>query len=108
ADFAESNCVSLVAKNERIMVSRTLSKSYALAGLRFGYLVAQPQLIEQFVKVKDSYNCDSLSIAAATAAIGDQAWLAETREKILCSRGRLVRALRSLGFIVPNSQANFV
>ena len=55
------------------MVSRSLSKSYALAGLRFGYLVAQPQLIEQFVKVKDSYNCDALSIAAATAAIGDQA-----------------------------------
>ena len=83
ADFAETNCLDLVAKNEKIMVSRTLSKSYALAGLRFGYLVAQPQLIEQFVKVKDSYNCDALSIAAATAAIGDQAWLRQTREKIL-------------------------
>ena len=65
------------------MVSRTLSKSYALAGLRFGYLVAQPPLIEQFVKVKDSYNCDALSIAAATAAIGDQDWLPQTRGKIL-------------------------
>ena len=72
ADFAETNCLHLVAKNERIMVSRTLSKSYALAGLRFGYLVAQPQLIEQFVKAKDSYNCDALSIAAAAAAIGDR------------------------------------
>ena len=58
------------------MVSRSLSKSYALAGLRFGYVVAQPQMIEQLVKVKDSYNCDALSIAAAAAAIGDQAWLA--------------------------------
>ena len=64
-DFAETNCMSLVAKHERIMVSRSFSKSYALAGLRFGYLVAQPHLIEQFVKVKDSYNCDALSIAAA-------------------------------------------
>ncbi|MGA2257294.1 MAG: histidinol-phosphate transaminase [Thermoguttaceae bacterium] len=108
ADFAERNCMDLVAKNEKIMVSRTLSKSYALAGLRFGYLVAQPQLIEQFVKVKDSYNCDALSIAAATAAIGDQAWLAQTREKIVHSRGRLMTAMRTLGFIVPNSQANFV
>ena len=108
ADFAETNCMDLVAKNEKIMVSRTLSKSYALAGLRFGYLVAQPQLIEQFVKVKDSYNCDALSIAAATAAIGDQAWLSLTREKILSSRGRLMTAMRNLGFIVPNSQANFV
>ena len=76
ADFAETNCLSLVARCEKIMVSRSLSKSYALAGLRFGYLVAQPQVIEQLVKVKDSYNCDALSIAAATAAIGDQAWLA--------------------------------
>ena len=108
ADFAETNCMDLVAKNEKIMVSRTLSKSYALAGLRFGYLVAQPQLIEQFVKVKDSYNCDALSIAAATAAIGDQAWLGQTRGKILRSRGRLLTAMRDLGFIVPDSQANFV
>ena len=108
ADFAETNCLDLVAKNERIMVSRTLSKSYALAGLRFGYLVAQPHLVEQFVKVKDSYNCDALSIAAATAAIGDQAWLRRTRETILRSRGRLLTALRDLGFIVPDSQANFV
>ena len=59
ADFAETNCVNLVARCEKIMVSRTLSKSYALAGLRFGYLVAQPHLIEQFVKMKDSYNCDA-------------------------------------------------
>jgi histidinol-phosphate aminotransferase len=108
ADFAETNCIDLVAKSEKIMVSRTLSKSYALAGLRFGYLVAQPHLIEQFVKVKDSYNCDALSIAAATAAIGDQAWLAENREKIRSTRVRLMTAVRNLGFIVPNSQANFV
>jgi histidinol-phosphate aminotransferase len=108
ADFAETNCLDLVAKNERIMVSRSLSKSYALAGLRFGYIVAQPHLIEQFVKVKDSYNCDALSIAAATAALGDQAWLAETRGKILRTRERLTTAVRDLGFIVPDSQANFV
>ena len=107
ADFAETNCMDLVAQNERIMVSRSLSKSYALAGLRFGYLVAQPQLIEQFVKVKDSYNCDALSIAGAAAAICDREWLAANRAKILSTRGRLTTALRDLGFIVPDSQANF-
>ena len=106
-DFAETNCLRLVARCEKIMVSRTLSKSYALAGLRFGYLVAQPQLIEQLVKVKDSYNCDALSIAAATAAIGDQAWLAANRAKILATRGRLVAAMRKLGFMTVDSQANF-
>ncbi len=107
-DFAETNCVSLVAQNEKIVVSRTLSKSYALAGLRFGYLIAQPQMIEQLRKVKDSYNCDALSIAGATAAIDDQAWLAENRQKVIATRARLTVAMRELGFTVPDSQANFV
>jgi histidinol-phosphate aminotransferase len=107
-DFAETNCLALVARNEKIMVSRSLSKSYALAGLRFGYLVAQPQLVEQFVKVKDSYNCDALAIAGAAAAIGEQGWLAGCRAKILATRGRLVAAVRQLGFVAPDSQANFV
>ena len=108
ADFAETNCMNLVARCERIMVSRTLSKSYSLAGLRFGYLVAQPHLIEQFVKVKDSYNCDSLAVAGAAAALSDGAWLAENRAKILATRARLTDRVRKLGFKVVDSQANFV
>ena len=107
ADFAQTNCVSLVARCEKIMVSRSLSKSYALAGLRFGYVVAQPQMIEQLTKVKDSYNCDALAIAAATAAIGDQAWLAANRAKLLATRRRLVAEMRKLGFVTVDSQANF-
>lgn len=106
-DFAETNCIELVSRCEKILVSRSLSKSYALAGLRFGYVVAQPQVIEQLVKVKDSYNCDALSIAAATAAIGDQQWLAASRAKILATRGRLVAEMRKLGFVTVDSQANF-
>ena len=107
-DFADRNCVELVAQCEKVMVSRSLSKSYALAGLRFGYLLAQPQLIEQFAKVKDSYNCDALSIAGATAAINDHEWLAENRSRILATRQRLTRAMREIGFIVADSQANFL
>lgn len=107
-DFAETNCLDLVARCERIIVSRSLSKSYALAGLRFGYLVAQPHLVEQFTKVKDSYNCDAVSIAAAAAALGDRAWLAENRAKILATRARLTERLRKLDFNVVDSQANFV
>jgi histidinol-phosphate aminotransferase len=106
-DFADTNCMSLVAKCEKIMVSRTLSKSYALAGLRFGYIVAQPQIIAQLFKVKDSYNCDTLAIAGATAAIDDQAWLADNRAKILTTRKRLVSEMRKLGFVTVNSQSNF-
>jgi histidinol-phosphate aminotransferase len=107
-DFAETNCLELVRESEKIMVSRTLSKSYALAGLRFGFLVAQPQLIEEFMKMKDSYNCDALSIAGATAAIEDQAWLAANKQKVLATRARLINALREMGFQCPESQANFV
>ena len=95
-------------ESDKIMVSRSLSKSYALAGLRFGFLVAQPHLIEQLVKVKDSYNCDALAIAGATAAIDDQAWLAENRAKILATRARLTAGMRELGFATVDSQANFV
>lgn len=107
-DFAERNCLELVKRTDKVLVSRSLSKSYALAGLRFGYLVAQPHIIEGLVKVKDSYNCDSLSMAAATAAIDDQAWLAETRAKILATRRRLTDRMRQLGFAAVESQANFV
>ena len=108
ADFAEQSCVDLVARSEKILVSRSLSKSYALAGLRFGFVVAQPRVIAGLAKVKDSYNCDALSIAGATAAIDDQSWLAETRAKILATRQRLTEAMRSRGFRAVPSQANFV
>jgi histidinol-phosphate aminotransferase len=107
-DFADFSCASLVAQNEKILVSRSLSKSYGLAGLRFGYLVAQPQIIQELIKVKDSYNCDALSIAAATAAIDDEGWLADNRRKIVATRGRLEAGLRQLGFDVISSHANFV
>jgi histidinol-phosphate aminotransferase len=106
-DFAESNCLDLVVSHENVIVTRSLSKSYALAGLRFGFAVAQPQVIEQLIKVKDSYNCDALAIAGATAAIDDQAWLAENRGQIVRTRERLAAALRELDFEVTPSHANF-
>jgi len=107
-DFAETDCVSLVHDCDNVLVTRTLSKSYGLAGLRFGYVIAQPQLITGLMKVKDSYNCDTLSIAAATAAIDDQAWLAESRAKIIATRAKLAESMWGLGFDVVDSQANFV
>jgi histidinol-phosphate aminotransferase len=107
-DFADSNCLSLVAENEKVMVARTLSKSYSLAGLRFGYLVARPDVIRELRKVKDSYNCDTISIAGATAAMDDQQWLSETCGRIVATRERMTAALRELGFAAVDSQANFV
>src|SRR5262245_33805412 len=107
-DFSDFSCADLAAKNEKILVSRSLSKSYGLAGLRFGYVVGRPHLVSELIKMKHSYNCDSLSIAAATAAIDDQAWLADNRRKIVATRGKLEAGLVELGFNVIPSQANFV
>ena len=107
ADFAEEHCIDLVAQCDKLIVCRTMSKAYSLAGLRFGYLVAAPPLVEQMMKVKDSYNCDALSIAAATAAIADDDWQKENRKKILITRDRLTERMRNLRFQVPTSHANF-
>jgi histidinol-phosphate aminotransferase len=107
-DFADTSCLPLVADNDRVMVARSLSKSYALAGLRFGYIVAQPHIIFELTKVKDSYNCDALSIAGATAAIDDRVWFERTRTAILATRVRLTAELRKFGFECVDSQANFV
>ena len=80
----------------KVIVTRSLSKSYALAGLRFGFAVARPEIIAQLTKVKDSYNCDALSIAAATAAIADTSWLAKNRSQIIATRCRLEAALATV------------
>ena len=106
-DFADSHGLDL-AERGNVIVTRSLSKSYSLAGIRFGYAVADPALIRELIKVKDSYNCDALSVAAATAAMEDQDYLRGTRAKILATRGRLIRELGKLGFHVCPSQANFV
>lgn len=107
-DFASENCIDLVKDNENILVTRTLSKSYSLAGIRFGFLIAQPHVIAELTKIKDSYNCDAVSIAAATAAIGAVDWQHENRDKIIATRFRTASELSSLGFRVQTSHANFV
>lgn len=107
-DFADDNCIDLVRRNERVLVTRTLSKSYALAGVRFGYLVAQPHVVAELAKIKDSYNCDMISIAAATAAMQSTAWLAGIRKTMIATRQRMAARLSQLGFDVTPSQANFV
>ena len=94
--------------DHRLIMTRTLSKSYSLAGLRFGFSVAHPDLTSQMLKAKDSYNCDAIAIAAATAAIQDQDWMLANRARILKTRGRLAGLLGDLGFSVHNSEANFI
>lgn len=107
-DFAEQSCLSLVAAHENVLVSRTLSKGYGLAGLRFGYAIGHPSLIEQMTKVKDSYNCDAVAIAAAAAALDDQAYAHEQWAKVKAERTRVTGALAARGFDVIPSLGNFV
>ncbi len=108
ADFADGDCVSLVSEHPNVIVTRTLSKGSSLAGLRVGYLLASPEIVAGLAKVKDSYNCDTLSLVGGAAALDDVDYLASTRSKILATRARLGQAMRGLGYVVPESQANFV
>ncbi|HEY0009960.1 MAG TPA: histidinol-phosphate transaminase [Tepidisphaeraceae bacterium] len=107
-DFADDNCLKLAMKHANVVVSRSLSKAYSLAGLRFGFAVAQPAVIAEMMKVKDSYNCDAISIAAATAAILDQEHARQSWEHVRQERTRLTEELTTLGFDVLPSHANFV
>jgi histidinol-phosphate aminotransferase len=108
ADFADDNCLALVREHPNVIISRTLSKAYSLAGLRFGFAVAQPQVIEQMMKVKDSYNCDAISTLAATAAIMDQDHAKRGWDHIRAERQRVSSELTQLGWTVLPSQANFI
>jgi histidinol-phosphate aminotransferase len=107
-DFADDHCLALALALPNVVVSRTFSKAYSLAGVRFGFAVSRPETIAEMAKVKDSYNCDALSIAAAAAAIADQDYARSTWVKIRAERARMTAALEGLGWKVLPSQANFV
>ena len=110
-DFSHENQLWRFQQNQSaqgVIITRTMSKSYSLAGIRFGFAVAEPQIVHQLNKVKDSYNCDVLSLEAATAAISDQAYLRQVVARICETRKRLESNLVFLGFDIIPSQANFV
>ena len=110
ADFADPryHAMPLIEDHPNVIVTRSFSKGYSLAGIRLGYLVARAETVAHLIKVKDSYNCDMLSQVAGVAGLRDQGYLAETRARILATRSRLTGALRSIGYTVPDSQSNFV
>ena len=110
ADFAEGNSMHLATdeKNRNILVMRTFSKSYSLAGLRVGYIVGPKDLIAALFKIKDSYNVDALAQAIALAAVKDQKWMRTNAKKIIATRIWFAGELGKLGWEVCPSQANFV
>lgn len=108
ADFSADNCADFVKKYPNVIISRTFSKSRSLAGLRFGYAIAQPELIEQLMKAKDSYNISMLTQAVALAVFRDQDYLIKTVEAVKNTRGELVQKLQEFGFKTVPTETNFV
>jgi len=107
-DFADTHALDLAREYSNVIVLRTFSKSFSLAGMRIGLAFAAPDVIAELLKVKDSYNVTRLSIVAATAALEDYAWMQQNVAKVRRTRGWLTEALCSRGFTVLPSQANFV
>jgi histidinol-phosphate aminotransferase len=110
-DFGGESAVGLVDRYPNLLVIHTLSKSRSLAGLRVGYAIGHPDLIEALSRVKDSFNSyplDRFAIAGAAAAIEDRAYFEQTCAKVVATRTSLVADLESLGFEVLPSAANFV
>lgn len=107
-DFAEENALLLVKEFENVISLRTLSKGYSLAGLRLGFGVANPKLLNGLLKVKDSYNIDAIAISVGAAAITDQAYKNACVKRVKASRTKLATDLKQLGFQIWDSQTNFL
>ena len=107
-DFARENALGLVGRLSNIIVLRTFSKSFSLAGLRVGLAFAHPDLLAGLRTVKDSYNLGRVAQAAAHAALDDLTWMQANVARIRASRTRLGTELGRLGFRVHPSEANFV
>jgi histidinol-phosphate aminotransferase len=101
--------VRLIGAFDNLLLLRSFSKGYSLAGLRLGYLMGCVSLIQPIVaKTRDSYNVDQISQSLGTAAIVDQAYAEETWQQVRRARRGLREALVKLGFKVEASQANFL
>lgn len=107
-DFARWHCMDLALNLPNVLVMRTFSKSYSLAGLRVGYAVGARPLVEALFKIKDSYNLDAAAQRLALAALSDRGHMRRNAARIRASRERLARALRDLEFTVYPSETNFL
>ena len=110
ADFSRGNCMSLATdkRNKNVIVMRTFSKSYSLAGLRVGYCIGPKDLIEALYKAKPSYNVDAVAQAVALTAFKDGAYHRKTVAKVIKTRAAFEKALAKRGWDVIKSEANFV
>ncbi len=110
-DFGGESAIPLTARHDNLLVVHTLSKSRSLAGLRVGYAIGHPALIEALERVKNSFNSyplDRLAIVGAVAAIEDHAYFTAACQQVIATRETLIARLGELGFDVLPSAANFI
>jgi histidinol-phosphate aminotransferase len=107
-DFAPRSALGLLADHDNVVLLRTFSKSYGLAGLRIGFALGPREVIEALDSVKDSYNVDRLAIVAAVAAVEDEEHHKRLVGEVVRNREQLARELAELGFEVVPSSTNFV
>jgi histidinol-phosphate aminotransferase len=110
-DFAASegaSSIPLLSRLPNLVVLRTFSKSFSLAGMRIGLVFAAEEIIAGMMKVKDSYNLNRLSLIAATAALADLPWMGRNVRRIQRGRKRLTSGLKRLSYDVYPSHANFI
>jgi len=110
-DYGGQSAVSLLAAHPNLLITRTFSKSRALAGLRVGYALGSAELIEGLERVKNSFNSYPLgrpAQAGAIASVGDEPWFRDTCKRVTDSRERLSTAMTAMGFEVLPSAANFI
>jgi histidinol-phosphate aminotransferase len=107
-DFASGDCVDVFRAHDNVAITRTFSKSYSLAGLRVGFVVAKEPIIGELEKIKDSYNLNRVSQAAAEAAWRAQGYYDARTREIVANRTLLATELAARGFEVPASEGNFV
>ena len=108
AAFAGEDCMRLAFEEPNVVVSRTFSKAWSLAGLRVGVLVGPEPLVAALYKVKDSYNVDVLAQTIAEAALSDPEWMEANARRLAATRDRFSAALRERGWDVTPSRTNFV
>lgn len=107
-DFSQGGFLDLVREFPHVIVTRTMSKSFSLAGLRIGFCFARSEVIAGLWKVKEHYNVNTLSQVAAEAALDEIEVMRDQAARVVATRQRLSCRLRDLGFETWDSQANFV
>ena len=107
-EFAKESAIPLLKEYPNLCVTRTFSKSYALAGCRLGYLLGSPDLIQLIDRIRDSYNVNALTQTAGLAALSDTAYYGKIRGKILATRSAFSRWCEEQSWFTYPSQANFI